>query len=49
MEDKYFELMFSDLKAGAQEALLAFMNEKSAEDLNWDICPIAIIERKVDE
>ena len=39
-----FELYFDDLTEKAQEELLRKAGLKSAEDNNWDVFPITVIE-----
>ncbi len=41
---KVFEIYFNDLTKEAQEALLKEY-ETSVEEENWDIFPLAVIER----
>lgn len=41
---KEFEIYFDDLTKTAQEALLAEF-ETTEKDENWDVFPLAIIER----
>jgi len=41
---KSFEIYFSDLSPETQKRYLKFQGVSSAEDLNADILPLAIIE-----
>lgn len=41
-----FEIYFSDLNEEAQKEYLEFQGVESAEELNTDISPIAIIENE---
>lgn len=40
-----FEIYFSELDKETQEALLEYFGIRNAEEMNWDVFPIAIIER----
>ena len=42
------EIYFRDLTEEAQVNLLEIF-ETTEEDENWDVCPIAVIEREFDE
>jgi len=48
MTTKSFEIMFNDLTELAKDALCEKFNTTS-EDENWDIIPIASLEREEDE
>ena len=44
-----FEIFFDDLKPEAQAELLSTMGADSAEQMNWDIYPVATIEYVTEE
>jgi hypothetical protein len=44
-----FEIFLSDLNEEAQKRYLAFQGVESADDLNGDICPLAIIDKSDEE
>lgn len=45
---KTVEIYFDDLKSEAQEHLLTTWNT-SKNDENWDLVPLAVIEREMEE
>ena len=45
---KTVEIYFDDLKTEAQKRLLITWNT-SKDDENWDLVPLAVIEREVEE
>jgi hypothetical protein len=44
-----FEIMLSDFTEEAQKAILAFYGVDSPEDGNWDVMPIAVLEKSEEE
>ena len=43
---KSFEIMFSDLTEDAKKGYLKFQGVSSADELNWEISPLAIIDKE---
>jgi hypothetical protein len=39
-----FEIFFNDLKPETQQDILSIMKKESAEEMNWDIFPIAVLD-----
>ena len=46
MEEKYFEIYFSDLNPDAQKRLMKAVGINHPAEMNWDIdmCPIALYD-----
>lgn len=44
-----YPIMFADLRADTQVALLEFVGVKHQKDMNWDVMPICVVERPVPE
>jgi hypothetical protein len=40
MEEKMFEIYFSDLNEHAQKELLELAGVKDPKDMNWDVFPV---------
>ena len=43
-----FEIFFNDLKPEVQNEILSIMKKESADEMNWDIFPIAVIDIEED-
>jgi hypothetical protein len=46
---KSFDIMFSDLTAEAQERYLKFQGVSDESELNWEVMPLATIDREEEE
>lgn len=44
-----FEIFFRDLKPETQDEILSLMKKESAEEMNWDIFPIAVLDIETED
>ncbi len=40
-----FDIFFEDLNEDVQKQLLEFMDSKSSMDWNWDVFPVAVVNK----
>jgi hypothetical protein len=44
-----FEIFFRDLKPETQDEILSLMKKESADEMNWDIFPIAVLDIETED
>lgn len=44
-----FEIYFRDLEPEVQNEILSIMKKESADEMNWDIFPIAVLDIETED